>query len=139
MADTSAAERPAMEGRSSVLGALRITAIITLAAIVVQFALAGYGTFSRQNHNVGDGYFEPHQTLGYIILLLELIMLILAIVARRGMVLVGPALGGTVLAILQPVWAGLGDSNNGWWGALHVLGGLAIAGATSTVLARARG
>lgn len=128
MADTSA-NGPARPASPGLAKATLMLGRITLAAIAVQFALAGYGTFSRQHNHVDDGYFQPHQMLGYAISGLALVFVLLGIAAKLGQRFI---IMGVILIVLagpiQPLLAQWGDSTSGWFGAVHALNGLAIAG-----------
>src|SRR6266567_2262970 len=113
---------------------LTITAGVTLALIAVQFALAGYGTFERQYHKADDGWFEPHQAVGYTIALLTLVLLLVAVFTHQGR---GTIVRASVLAILavplQPLLGQLGTDTNPWFGVLHALSGVAIAALTGMI------
>jgi hypothetical protein len=128
MSDLSA-NRQAQPGSPALATATLVVGRVTLVAIVVQFALAGLGTFSRQHKHVFDGYFEPHQMLGYTISGLALVFVVLGVAARLGRRFVGL---GVVLVVLagpvQPLLAKWGDSTSGWFGAAHALSGVAITG-----------
>ena len=50
---------------------LAVVAGITMFFIGLQFVLAGYGIFERQYHKADDGWFEPHQVVGYLTILLS--------------------------------------------------------------------
>jgi len=128
---------------SSVTGAARtvrsgrplaITAIVTMVLIGLQFVLAGYGIFERQYHKADDGWFEPHQAVGYLTLLATLVLLVVAAATRQGRSAVVRAAVVFVLAVLQPVLAGLGTDTNPWWGVLHALDAVVIAGLTGSLI-----
>src|SRR5258708_5537500 len=109
MADTSA-NGPARPGSPALATATLVVGRVALTAIVVQFALAGYGTFSRQHKHVDDGYFEAHQMLGYTIAGLALVFVLLGVAARLGQRFV---VMGVLLVVLvgpvQPLLAKWGD------------------------------
>ena len=98
-----------------------------LFAVVVQFFLAGLGVFRARP----DGHqrlaestvLDPHRALGTGLQGLALIILALAVVARKQ---VRESVALLVLMILQSVWASAGTSA-AVLGGIHVLGGVAIA------------
>ena len=113
---------------------LAITAIVTMVLIGLQFVLAGYGIFERQYHKADDGWFEPHQAVGYLTILATIALLVVAVMTRRGRSVVVRASVVVVLAVLQPLLAGLGTDTNPWWGVLHALDGVIIAGLTGSLI-----
>src|SRR6478735_3076204 len=106
---------------------LAIVAGVTMFFIALQFVLAGYGIFERQYHKADDGWFEPHQAVGYLTIVSIIAVLVVALVTRqeRGTVLRAVAL--VVLGVLQPLLAGLGGDTNPWYGVLHAAVAVAIA------------
>jgi hypothetical protein len=73
------------------------------------------------HHSVGLG---PHETLGFIMGGIAVLILVLAVVARPG----GRAIAGVIVLVvqtdfLQSLLAGLGD-DAAVWGGLHALDGL---------------
>jgi cell division protein FtsW (lipid II flippase) len=104
---------------------------VTVALTVVQFALAGLGTFGEVHDkkiNV-DSYFSAHQWVGMIIGLLTLLVLIAALVARRSRRSVIMSVVLFVLAVpVQPFLGSLGADKAAWVGMLHALNGIAILG-----------
>jgi hypothetical protein len=113
---------------------LAITAGITMALIALQFVLAGYGIFERQYHKADDGWFEPHQAVGYLTLLAALALLVVTIVTRQGRSVVLRAAVIVGLTVLQPLFAGLGTDTNPWFGVLHALDAVVIAALTGTLI-----
>jgi hypothetical protein len=113
---------------------LAITAIVTMVLIGLQFVLAGYGIFERQYHKADDGWFEPHQAVGYLTLLATLALVIVAAATRQGRGAIVRAAVVFVLAVMQPVFAGLGTDTNPWWGVLHALDAVIIAGLTGSLI-----
>lgn len=114
---------------------------ITVALTVVQFALAGLGTFTQvHNKRTGDSDFAAHQTVGFVIALLAVLVLVAALIARqsRRSVIMAVALF-VVAAPVQPVLGTLGADQAAWVGMLHALGGLAILGLAGNVLGQAVG
>lgn len=114
---------------------LGLTAV-TVAMTVVQFALAGLGTFGEvHDKKVNDSYFSAHQSVGMIIGLLTLFVLIVALVARqsrRSMIM------SVVLFVLagpvQPFLGSLGADKAAWVGILHAVNGIAILGLAGNLL-----
>jgi hypothetical protein len=97
----------------------------------VQIFLAGFGVFSLHGEQVGaagETAFDPHRSLGFALGGLVLIILVLALVARRSarsMVLTAVMF---LLAFLaQSFLADLGGSN-AFFGGLHAFDGLVILG-----------
>ena len=113
---------------------LAVTAMVTMALIALQFVLAGYGIFERQYHKADDGWFEPHQAIGYLTLLATIALVVVAAVTRQGRSSVIRAGAVFVLAVLQPLLAGLGTDTNPWWGVLHALDAVVIAGVTGSLI-----
>jgi hypothetical protein len=121
----------------NMIGALRSawTSIIWVFLILlpVQFYLAGHGAFEFHNASAAgrDAAWDPHRTLGDILLLIALIQLPLAFAARLPRPLLIRAVGLPVLMVLQYVLARLGDSvSTRFIAALHPLNALAITGLT---------
>ena len=126
--------------------AFRIWASIVSLAIIVQVGLAAYGAFHTVDvsddkgtigkDSVSDG-FSVHTTLGYIILLAALILLILALVARRGgdpaRVKWSAAILGLIVLQILLAWAG--DATP-WLGILHGMNALAVAGIAGSFAGR---
>ena len=113
---------------------LAIVAGVAMVFIGLQFVLAGYGIFERQYHKADDGWFEPHQAVGYLTLLATLVLLVVAAATRQGRSAVVRAAVVFVLAVLQPFLAGLGADTNPWFGVLHALDAVALAALTGTIL-----
>lgn len=99
--------------------------------IAIQFYLAGHGAFEFHNATAAgrDAGWDPHRTLGDIMVLLSLLQLLLALAARLPRGLLIRAVGLFVLMVLQFVLAQLGDSvSTRFIAALHPLNALAITG-----------
>lgn len=98
---------------------------------VVQIFLAGFGVFGLHGREVGapgETAFDPHRTLGFALGGMALIILILALVARRSALSMLLTAVMFLLAFLaQSFLAALGGSN-AFFGGLHALDGLAILG-----------
>ena len=60
--------------------------------------------------------------------------LVVAAVTHRGRSVVARAAVVVVLAVLQPLFAGLGTDTNPWWGVLHALDAVVIAGLTGSLI-----
>jgi hypothetical protein len=118
---------------------LALTAV-TAAAIIVQFALAGLGTFGEvHDKKVGDSYFSAHQTLGMVIGLLTLLILIAVLIERRSRTTVIRAVALFVLAgPVQPVLGTLGADKAAWVGMLHAVNGIAIMALNGMLVSEAR-
>ena len=92
--------------------------------------------------NPDDALWAPHVMLGYTIGLLTVVFVALAYLAPIGSRARWFALGSAGLAIIgQPLFSRLGDGVSYWFGLLHVLSAVAIAGLISmaTVFARRNG
>ena len=104
--------------RGAALGYQWLLLVFVLAG-AAQIFLAGLGVF--HHHSVGLG---PHETLGFIMGGIAVLILVLALVARPG----GRAIAGAAVLVvqtdlLQSLLAGLGD-DAAVWGGLHALDGL---------------
>jgi hypothetical protein len=106
---------------------LAIVAGVTMFFIALQFVLAGYGIFERQYHKASDGWFEPHQAVGYVTILSIIAVLVVTVVTHQARSILVRAIVLVVLGLLQPVLAGLGTNTNPWYGVLHALFAVAIA------------
>jgi hypothetical protein len=119
--------------RSYALTGYRWLLLAFLMAGCVQIFLAGLGVFSFGDHDVAGGTsaFDAHQTLGFTMAGVAVIILVLAVIARPRRLAV--ALSGVLIVqttLLQSLLAGLAD-NAALYGGLHALDGilvLAIAG-----------
>jgi len=114
-------------------------AVLTLAAVVTEFALAGLGAFRGSDAaSAQDSFYDPHRVLGFGIA--GLVVLLLAAViagrARRRAVIVAVLL--VILAAAgQPLLAQAGGTH-AWVGSLHAVNGLLILGLTATLARDAR-
>ncbi len=93
---------------------------IILAAVIVQFFLAGLGVFA------GASNFQMHRMFGYIISFVMLIGLLLAFAARLPWRAIGLTALLPVLIVLQSVLLLVGGAGLPAAAALHVVNGLAI-------------
>jgi Family of unknown function (DUF6220) len=110
----------------------RYLAAVFLADVVLQFFLAGAGVFSAGPGTAAreSSALDPHRANGMVVMLLALLLLIAALVARNGRWRwVLPLL---VLTLLQPVLAIAGAA-----GGLHVLNAVAILGIGGVLTYRA--
>jgi hypothetical protein len=107
---------------------------VLFVAVVVQFALAGYGVFyaeHKADHHrpvtkaAFDHGFKAHVVLGSILLVVMLLLVITAVAGHLGATAMKFSVGLLVAGILQLGFAPLGDSVPAL-GFLHVLNGLAI-------------
>ncbi|HWE13874.1 MAG TPA: DUF6220 domain-containing protein [Solirubrobacteraceae bacterium] len=97
----------------------RWLAALLLAALAAQFLLAGAGAF-------GATSFKAHTGLGWATAGVSLILLVVALAARRAQ-RASAILCATV--VLQVVLGVLGTKASAWFGALHALNALAVVGA----------
>jgi hypothetical protein len=130
MAETTSPE-PKTSGMTT---AYRALAILTTLVIIVQFFLAGLGAF----HGVRTGEsnrFSAHETVGYIIAGLSIVLFVAAVLARLG----GRAVGMVAFLFLlagpvQVLLAKAGTDHGDFWGALHGLVGALILGFAGTLI-----
>ena len=101
---------------SNLASAHRYLAFAFLFLGVVQFFLAGLGTFGAES-------FEPHQAVGSLLTLLALVLLVLAAVGRRPALPASAAL--FALSILQ-MFLGVAGEDVGLFGGLHPVNGLLV-------------
>ena len=97
-----------------------VSAWIILAAVIVQFFLAGLGVFG------GASGFQAHVTLGYSLFFVMLIGLVLALAARLPWSTISLTALLPVLVALQSVFIGIWHAGLPAVAALHVVNGLAI-------------
>jgi hypothetical protein len=112
-----------------------------LLAGAAQIFLAGLGVFRLQDQGLaaaGDLAFAPHRDLGFAMAGIALLILVLAVIARRGArAIAGSAMLVVLTALMQGLLAGLGE-DHAIYGALHALDGLLILGIAGYLYARAR-
>ena len=130
----SEVSRSARRSRATPGRPLAIVAGITMFFIALQFVLAGYGIFERQYHKADDGWFEPHQAVGYITILSIIAVLVVALVTRQARGVKVRAVVLVVLGLLQPLLAGLGTGTSPWYGVLHAAVAVAIAAIDGTLI-----
>jgi hypothetical protein len=109
-----------------------VFAWLILAAVVVQFFLAGLGVFG------GTGGFQAHITLGYSLLFVTLIGLVLAFAARLPWRTIGLTALLPVLIVLQSVFIDVWHAGLPDLAALHVVNGLAIFSLAGFLAVRSR-
>jgi hypothetical protein len=126
--------------------AFRIWASLVSLAVIVQVGLAAYGAFHAVDESddkgtigkktVEDG-FNAHSALGYLILIGALVLLLLALAARRqggsDRVKWSGLLFGLLIVQVLLAWAG---SATAWLGILHGMNALAIAGFAGSLAGR---
>ena len=132
----SKAADPVGTSRAAAGRPLAIVAGVAMVFIALQFVLAGYGIFERQYHKADDGWFEPHQAVGYLTVLSLIGVLVVSLVTRQGRNIVVRAVVLVVLGILQPLLAGLGADTNPWFGVLHAAVAVAIAGIDGSLIGK---
>jgi hypothetical protein len=103
-------------------------AVVYLAGVVVQFFLAGLGTF-------GATSFDAHQAFGLVLALLTLILLVLAVVGKVPRLLIGLAVILLGLNVLQMFLARVDVEEVA---ALHVVNALAIVFVAHEIMQRSR-
>jgi Family of unknown function (DUF6220) len=103
-------------------------AVIYLAGVVVQFFLAGLGTFGATD-------FDAHQAFGLVLALLTLILLVLAVVGKVPRILIGLAVILLGLNVLQMFLAQVDVEEVA---ALHVVNALAIVFVAYEIVQRSR-
>jgi len=94
---------------------------LLMAAVVVQFFLAGMGAFDSAPL---DESFRPHRTLGYLIVLIALLAVLAAALAKVPGRLVGRTALVLGLTLLQPVIAGVAHAVGGSGGSTTTAGQL---------------
>jgi uncharacterized protein DUF6220 len=101
--------------------AQRGLASLAMALVVTQFFLAGAGAF-------GATSFDVHKTVGSVLVLVVLLGLLAAALARRHVAHAAIFLGVTVLQLVL----GTVGADEPWVGAFHGLNALAVMGAGGT-------
>jgi Family of unknown function (DUF6220) len=124
MTSSSDHHRP-LEGRVAIVTSAPVHVIqrwlvrLIVGAVVAQFVLAGAGAF-------GATSFKPHTAVGWATVILCLIALALAALSRRAV----RASAALFLAVVVQVALGvLGENTSAWFGAVHGLNALLVAGA----------
>src|SRR4029079_10297238 len=114
------AEHPAL------VAVQRAIAVLTMAPIATQFFLAGAGAF-------GATSFDAHKTVGSALVLVVLLALVVATLARRHTAHAAILVGVTVL---QRVLGSLG-TDTPWIGAFHGLNALVVLAVAGTLVRKA--
>jgi hypothetical protein len=115
-------------------------AALILAAVVVQFFLAGVGVFGGRTADTPSHKFaevstlDAHRALGDLIILLALILVLVALAGGMRGSDMGHAGGLIILTLLQSVLAHLGTDTGALFGGLHVLNALAILGLSARIV-----
>ena len=136
-ATTTAPVSGARRGATTVFAYL---AALLLLGVVVQFFLAGLGTFGlhEETLEVSDS-FEPHEALGHLLAAVALLMLIAALIARTSKVAIWGSLALLVLIeVVQVALAANGEDHH-WVGGLHALDGVIILGLAGWLHTTSRG
>jgi hypothetical protein len=115
-----------MSDHPALVAAQRGLAALTMALIATQFFLAGAGAF-------GATSFDAHTSVGSALVIVVLLALVVAALARRHAVHAAILLGVT---ILQLVLGSLG-SDEPWIGAFHGLNALVVTGVGGTLARKA--
>lgn len=89
-----------------------------LAALVVQFFLAGASAFGAES-------WDPHSALGFFLVIASLVILIVAAVAQRSVIFAALLFAAMVLQLLLANV--IADASN-WLGALHAVNALVVLG-----------
>ena len=114
--------------------------LVFLLAGCAQIFLAGLGVFSFGDHDAAGGAsaFDAHRALGFSMGGAAVIILVLALIARPGVL---PVAASGVLVVqttlLQSLLAGLAD-NAALYGGLHALDGLLVLGIAGYLYVHAR-
>jgi hypothetical protein len=102
---------------------------VILCALQVAFAAYGFWVFTASGQDAGEEAFGAHGTNGLVLGILAVVLLILGAVARSGWKgWVIPLVLAVLLFVVQGVLVGLGFSVSPWFGFLHALDGMLIAG-----------
>jgi hypothetical protein len=126
--------------RRGALIAYRWLLLVFLLAGAAQIFLAGLGVFSFGNNDTagGSSAFDTHRALGFTMAGAAIVILILALIARPGVLPV--CLAGVLVVqtcLLQSLLATLAD-NAALYGGLHALDGLLALGIAGFLFASAR-
>jgi hypothetical protein len=108
------------------VAAQRGLASLSMALVVTQFFLAGAGAF-------GATSFDAHKTVGSVLVLVALLGLLAAALARRFVGHAALCLGVTVLQLALGAWG----ADEPWVGALHGLNALVVMGVGGALAGKA--
>lgn len=101
-------------------------ALVIVAAVAVQFLLAGAGAF-------GATSFKAHTALGWTTAFLSLLALIAAAVGRRELRASGLLFAAVAVQVALGV---LGENSSAWFGTVHGLNALVVTGAAVNLARR---
>ncbi|MBA2553033.1 MAG: hypothetical protein H0V10_04950 [Geodermatophilaceae bacterium] len=107
---------------------VRYGGMLFLAAVLVQFYLAGRGVFGASGPVEGAEDLDPHRLLGTVLAALALILLVAAAVARQTQRMLPTAVVLFVLTAVEGLLAGAGSDTPSLAGGLHVVVALLIFG-----------
>ena len=113
--------------RAGAAGLFRYLVALFFVGCVVQFFLAGYGAFSRPIE------FDPHETLGYVLMGAALVLFALAMLSWRRELMAPTAVLFVLAAVVQQPLAADGEP---WVGAFHALNGLLVLGLSGALAHR---
>jgi len=140
-ADSAPAAGPGLTGARQIgLRSLPPLSMLFLTLGVVQIFLAGYGVFALDGDKLGSSNetaFDPHRLVGNLMLVVALLVLIAAVVARPGRRLLIMAVALLVVVGLLGALASAGEDTP-FFGGLHALFGIGSLGLASVVLAGSR-
>lgn len=141
MAETTTTDTAAVSGaRRGAEMVFAYLAVLLVLGIVVQFFLAGLGTFGIDGRDLEDATsLDAHRALGFILAGVGLLMLIAAIVARTSKFAIWGSL--VVVLLIEPVQTALaasGDDHH-WVGGLHALNGVIILALAAALHITSRG
>lgn len=117
---------PVVRGRCD--AALHALAIVALALIAVQFALAGFGAFTMDKTPT-DRVYGPHAIIGLLIAAMTVCILVATLTSRAARAhrrTLWLAVSLTVLSVAVEPALGSGGTTVPFLGALHALNGLVI-------------
>jgi Family of unknown function (DUF6220) len=125
----------------------RVLVGLWLLGAFLAFFLAGLGLFETTTHSklesgavkvATSSRFDPHRITGDVEILIALLILIAALVARQGRRHVGLSALLFGLMIVQALLAGAGVDNGAFWGGLHPVNGLIMIGLAFALVAMDR-
>ena len=129
MTETTTPATPVSGARRGASQVFAYLAALLLLGVIVQFFLAGLGTFDLHDQTLEHAdSFQPHEALGHILAAVGLLMLIAAIVARTSKVAIWGSLALVVLIEVVQVALAANGEDHAWIGGLHALDGVIILG-----------
>ncbi len=117
---------------------VRYGGMLFLAAVLVQFYLAGRGIFAAGGPVEDAVSLDPHRILGNVLAALALVLLVAAALAHPTRRMVGAAVVLFVLTGVEGLLAGAGSSTPWLAGGLHVVVALLIFGLSAELLSSTR-